>query len=1159
VSTASRELVLASAGSGKTFRISSRIIGLLARGTAPASLLASTFTRKAAGEILGRVLIRLAEGAENPEAAADLGGHAGVPDATPELWQSVLGRTMRSIHELDVATLDAFFARAVRSFGHDLGLPSGWTVADEAVAERIQSQALEAVLESADEGVMVELVRGIRGGDVSRSVHESLSREADEILGVHRDLDPEAPGWEALAPVVAKLERDLAVDDSWDLAEELGLAAAGLRAAPVPLTGKGTPHAGFARGVSSLAEALEAGELEAVVRSGLFVAAGPDGSGFYYGKEIDEGMVEILRGVGYMLAWHLARDYHARARASARLGDAYDAALREALYQGGVLRFDDVTSLLGGHARLAGRDDLGYRLDGGVDHLLLDEFQDTSLLQWRALQPMTDSLMAREDAERTSLSVVADPKQSIYGWRNAAPVIVEGLPTLYPALEKDRLDYSFRSSQTVLDTVNAVFREVADAPVLSEREIHAETARRWAANFHPHARSPHARPAEFPGYAVLRAGPTRVGTGQTQPEFMGWAAGYIRDLHRAAPDRSIGVLVRTTKALAQLILRLRELGVPASEEGGTRLVDAPAVVSVLALLRLADHPGNTLARYHVARTPVGRVVGLTDPLDEARAGRVAHQLRDRLLREGYGPTLAWLARELDGACDARDRLRLSQLTELAFEHDDRPSLRTSDFVRTAMKKRVESAGEGVVRVMTVWGSKGLEFDTVVLPQLFNGLVQGGRGKGPPLALRADLTGPVTHAFPYMSESIRELLAPHAPQIQTAWAQQAAGQVRDGLGGLYVAMTRARHALHMLVPADGERASQAKSEARLLRWALAPDSADQPAAEGDVLYQAGDPAWHRKIGDGAERDEGGEPGRDGEREPGTAAQDASRREGEDATAPALPRIALATRPHRTRMLPRRRPSDHGPSSDPGVTLAAPSPEPPPGAPARPARLESLLGLEGWDRTGVPAAVRGSVVHGWMEAVEWLEGGLPEPGVRHALARREAPELSAEALERFEAETWPWLQDRLARPGIQDALSLERAVRRWESVTPDPHLTVERELPFYLRLDDALVEGVIDRLVLVRAGRGDGPVLAAHILDYKTDAVGADDPGRLRERSEHYAPQLESYRVAVSRLYRVPVERVRATLLFLEPGVAVPVGAAAGEGSRGAPGGEPSKDG
>ena len=71
-----RELVLASAGSGKTYRLSSRIIGLLAVGAPPGSILASTFTRKAAGEILERVLVRLAEGASDPEKARELGRDA---------------------------------------------------------------------------------------------------------------------------------------------------------------------------------------------------------------------------------------------------------------------------------------------------------------------------------------------------------------------------------------------------------------------------------------------------------------------------------------------------------------------------------------------------------------------------------------------------------------------------------------------------------------------------------------------------------------------------------------------------------------------------------------------------------------------------------------------------------------------------------------------------------------------------------------------------------------------------------------------------------------------------------------------------------------------------------------------------------------------------
>ncbi|MEJ2540187.1 MAG: UvrD-helicase domain-containing protein [Gemmatimonadota bacterium] len=116
-----REIVRASAGAGKTFRISSRIIGLLASGEAPSDILASTFTRKAAGEILDRVLVRVAEAVLDPEKArthsAAVSASSGSSCSTSRWWRSVKTRfTASSTTGLDrQLTARSSGARAYRS------------------------------------------------------------------------------------------------------------------------------------------------------------------------------------------------------------------------------------------------------------------------------------------------------------------------------------------------------------------------------------------------------------------------------------------------------------------------------------------------------------------------------------------------------------------------------------------------------------------------------------------------------------------------------------------------------------------------------------------------------------------------------------------------------------------------------------------------------------------------------------------------------------------------------------------------------------------------------------------------------------------------------------------------------------------------------------
>ena len=87
-------------------------------------------------------------------------------------------------------------------------------------------------------------------------------------------------------------------------------------------------------------------------------------------------------------------------------------------------------------------------------------------------------------------------------------------------------------------------------------------------------------------------------------------AGYIKQLSAQMPGRSIGVLVRSRAKGRTLIHALRELGVPAAEEGGNPIGSTPAVAAVLSAIQLADHPGDSVSRFHVANSPLGEVLGL---------------------------------------------------------------------------------------------------------------------------------------------------------------------------------------------------------------------------------------------------------------------------------------------------------------------------------------------------------------------------------------------------------------------------------------------------------------------------------------------------------------------------------------------------------------------
>ena len=241
-----------------------------------------------------------------------------------------------------------------------------------------------------------------------------------------------------------------------------------------------------------------------------------------------------------MLVAHARRQVLAteleRTQATHRLLDAFHRQYWRLRQARGVLLFSDLAAGIERWLDAAPEgalDELYYRIDERVGHLLLDEFQDTSLAQWSVLRPIAEEIRAWGDGSRTFFCV-GDPKQAIYGWRG-------GCADLFDQIEEDlaldpasgeRLDESFRSSQVVLDAVNRVFGGLARGP-----GAWPSMPRRSSAGA-PRSASI-GRDVDLPGYVELVESPA-------DGDHVEWAARASRaTLAASMPDASIAVLVQT--------------------------------------------------------------------------------------------------------------------------------------------------------------------------------------------------------------------------------------------------------------------------------------------------------------------------------------------------------------------------------------------------------------------------------------------------------------------------------------------------------------------------------------------------------------------------------------------------------------------------------------
>lgn len=909
-------LLLASAGTGKTFQLTNHFLRLLLSDVRPERVLATTFTRKAAREILDRVLERLADGARGGEAVEALREFTGVDGLTAERCAALLGRVTRGIDRVQVRTIDAFFVQLARLFAMDLELPPEWSIVDDREDLELRAEAIQDALSDGGTAEQLELLRGLQGGDATSRVLTQVLRD----LGDGRDvfLESRAEAWARL-DTVGELGPDA-----------LDASLADLARAELPVTrSTGEPNKNFAKARAALEEAVRDEHWSKVLDAG-FGKAVITGATKYSRVEIPDDLLAAVEPLVGHAAARLVEELNQRNAALYRLLERFETHYEARKRARGGYRFEDLPLALAGRPGdprpLEERGlDVWFRLDARVDHLLLDEFQDTAPLQWRILEPLAAEILADGTGER-SFFCVGDVKQSIYGWRKAEPRLLAGLADRYPVLQPEELARSWRSSRVVLDTVNRVFGDVGRNEVFAgdERDVQREAAVEWQRGYPTHEAA-----LDVPGAACLFvADEPDAERGESKDDVvLRRCVERVAALHAEAPDASVGVLLRRNRDIPRLIHALRDRGVRASGEGGNPLTDAESVLAFLSLLAVADHPDDTAAAFHLATTPLGEATGLAPDADEAARRDFSRRQRARVAALGLGG----VAEELAGTvnADARwsdwDRRRFAQLVDLAYAFEDRATLRPTDFAEHVRRETVEAPGDASVRVMTIHASKGLEFDAVVLPELQVPLV-GQRDRL--LSRRQDPYGEID----LVSNAPTQSLALAGGGLLDLYDGATRSAVTEALCVLYVALTRAARRLELIVPAfDAEKGPGLDGAGLVVSALVEPDA--EVGADGLLWsHPEGDADWAR--GCGAE-----------ERAP-------SARE----AAPAF-RLAPTTGP---RSSPTRSPS----ATEGGGTR----------------RAGDLL------RGGRGAAV-GTIAHRALEGFTWIEDGVPGEDRVRAIASRE----------------------------------------------------------------------------------------------------------------------------------------------------------------------------
>ncbi len=1095
--------VRANAGTGKTHVLVRRILRLFLSGASPGSILCLTFTKNAAAEMESRVLAELGKWATAEDEA--LTAHlvkllARAPDEQETaIARSLFAAVIDAPGGLAILTIHSFCERILRRYSFEANVPPGFAVMTEEEARDALTEATAQAFADASAGplrdALTEVVAYASEADFAKALKAMLGHrhEIAHLLRLSTTADP-------VDGVEARL-RGVFLLDTGDTRESLAAEATSLLdkhtlAGAIAALSEGRDNDQKAKARFQAVASADSADLKLAALKAAFLTKDDKPRSSIMTKDVRARNPASNERLTSAQATFFEIDQKlcglkavtataALLRLTVAIYDRYEAEKRARA----AVDFEDlIERTLALLSRADAADWVLYQLDARIDHILVDEAQDTSPAQWRIVEMLTSDFFSGHGVRDTvpTLFAVGDEKQSIYGFQGARPEELQRFGAIYERKAREAgfgwrtvdLDLSFRTLAPVLEAVDGVAGAV---PGLRDGERVPHVAYRRAAGglvelWEPERGQPEAKGSVWDAVAAGCApgkSPAEALAARIAAKVKHWLATGepLASAGRPIEPGDILILLRKRQPMARLLqAALKREGVPVSGADRMALLDELAAMDLLALAGAILQPQDDLALGEVLKSPLfgfgdddlfalsqGRETSLWQALAEkgaagsgseryaAAAGRLRrwHELAHGAspfdffshVLEAEGGRDAFAARLGPGCLDA-----IEELLNLAEAFGARADAGLTEFIVSVRRgasevKRETDQASGQVRVMTVHGAKGLEGAVVILADACS-----DRSASPPPIFLAGGEG-WTPWIPVWAVKGASAL----PPIAAAKKALAGAELREAGRLLYVAMTRARDRLHVTGFHNGELPSGCWYD--VIRTALAADLRQDADFMGRAVWRLGAEAARPSLGR------------------------ADRTAPAPAAAPAQLDVPLPKEP----VIPVLSPS----------RLAVPADD-----------ARSRKSLPGLGRK--TAQARGNLIHRLLEVLPAL----------HPTKRESAASAVASAFSNI-----------LPRGERDEAV--EYALRLQESdllTTGESHSLAEAGLAVGLHDETGRCRGLImgqaDRVLM----RGS----TIHILDYKSGAARIDE-----QSSSPFDAQLASYRLALQRIY--PAADIRAALV------------------------------
>ncbi len=854
----------ASAGSGKTYALTLRLLKMLMANVSPEHILCTTFTNKATHEMAERLMRRLDTLLRYDEESEDLKNEA--KDALKVVLEkeliderdltkgrasalSIRSRLLKQFSRLHISTIDKFFNSVLRLFPFEAGVAPDFGIMNESEEEEIFRQAMNLfimeILKNQDETKLLE--------DFLFSLSQTQNNPQELLKKYFDDFSKQRvslrgfvgrSGLEAITTkkvLQLKEQTDTAGRQAVKYSQNFGSMMKNL-AADLSKSAK-----------NSIEKCLNVETPLDVLKLSPFQET--DYKQYHYFKKAPNSS-ELSRT--FMLVRQALNSYielksEFVIAALLLFFYRYTAYADQIKQQSGRLSFADVErlcyELLVGYddesimSRSDGIDFFYYRLDARIKHLLMDEFQDTNTVQWAVFRPIIMEITADSEG---SFFYVGDPKQAIYRFRGGESRLFQHVKDeLKDRIIGDSLPKNYRSTIAVVDFVNKVFRHVTDTIFdydFTTQESHSTET----------------------GIVELLALPCPL-KNDTEIKFLTAVSDRIESIRNlGVPYREIAVLMRNNNGCAKVAEHLYKLGIPAAMDKKESLFSSSSVRTVMGLLKYLANTKNKIYLVEFFSQVFPEMASIAGKDQHKDISTLQSRVKELSARVDF-ITVKELAVSIIKTFRLGNRFQdsgnlvkfieltdgISQNSPGNAQNNRQGRIGLQDFIDEAEQygNSVPMAADSepdAVQVLTVHKAKGLEFEAVILPQINEAVKFDKKSSNFMMCYNKSFELEGIHLTPSKQELV------FSSNLAQIYGVETENSHLDALNLLYVALTRAKTGLFMIT--SSKTRSKKNSGEKAVTWfstiskALGVEDNMLEATQNTVLYRSGEMNSLKKNGD-----------------------------------------------------------------------------------------------------------------------------------------------------------------------------------------------------------------------------------------------------------------------------------------------------------------------